>query len=289
MKWNADAFFAIGKTHKVCQDYARAGRDTEGRPYIVLCDGCSSSPDTDFGARLLAVSAERHLRGGINQSIGAHEHEILERADHAAGTLGLPRRSLDATLLTACFAVSEEGDPGVRVSLRGDGVVAVRRRNGHFYIYQVDHAHGAPFYLSYDLEPQRRSAYREEFGRDANRCRVYYSEIAEHRPQDGWIEAVTVDFRGRADDWFFRTAECDLVVLLSDGASSFQRAVETPTSISFDTVRVEEVVQQVLDIKGFAGSFLQRRCHKFLTKFCVDNRWQHADDFSAAAIWLEAP
>jgi hypothetical protein len=280
MSWNADAFFAIGKTHMVCQDYARAGRDAEGRPYIVLSDGCSSSPDTDFGARLLCAAAERrlHILGVLNESISMHEHEILERADHAAGTLGMPRRCLDATLLTACFGQNQEGELGVRVSLRGDGVVAVRTRDGHFTLHQIEHLRGAPFYLSYDMEPQRRAAYREEFG-DVARSRVYSSH-------DGWMGKSTAEFHGRADDWFFRAKDYDLVVLMSDGATSFQRAVETNTSVSFKTVSVEEVVAQVLDLKGFAGSFVQRRCHKFLTKFCVQEGWQHSDDFSVAAIWM---
>lgn len=289
MDFNADAFFAIGKTHMVCQDYARAGRAADGRPYVALCDGCSSSPDTDFGARLLAAAAEHRLHTlDLNESIEAHEHGILERADQAASILGLPRRCLDATLLTACYGEGPEGEPGVRVSLRGDGVVALRRRDGHFFLYQIEHLRGAPFYLSYDMEPQRRSAYCEEFG-DVARSRVYFSKLAEHRPQDGWIGALTTDFHGRGDDWFFRAADYDLVVLMSDGAASFQRLSETTTSRRLEGIPLEQVVAHVVDVKSTTGRFLQRRCHKFLSGFCVQNGWQHADDFAAAAVWMGNP
>jgi hypothetical protein len=297
MIWNSDAFFAIGKTHMVCQDYARAGKIAlkHNRPisdpssvwhnydlreqrqvYAVLSDGCSSSPDTDFGARLLVAATESSLRG--------NSRSILAQASAAAYDLNLPPHCLDATLLTARYGETEEGDPGVSVSLRGDGVVAARRRDGLFYFYQVEHPRGAPFYLSYDMELERGDAYREEYGEESV-CRVYYSGFAEHRSRDGWIPEATEKI-SRHGDWFFRSAEYNLVMLFSDGVTSFQRAVETNTSLSFKAVPVEEVVAQVLAIKGFAGSFVQRRCHKFLTKFCAQEGWHHTDDFSAAAIWM---
>ena len=56
MEWRTDAFFSIGKTHMVCQDYARSGTTRAGHPYAIVCDGCSSSPDTDLGSRFLAMS-----------------------------------------------------------------------------------------------------------------------------------------------------------------------------------------------------------------------------------------
>ena len=45
----SDSFFAIGKAHTVCEDYARDGKipDTE-RVFAIVSDGCSSSPDTDW-------------------------------------------------------------------------------------------------------------------------------------------------------------------------------------------------------------------------------------------------
>ena len=64
---NADSVFNIGATHAVCQDYviARSGETTFGSPnagpYIILSDGCSSSPDTDMGARLLVKAMDQTL------------------------------------------------------------------------------------------------------------------------------------------------------------------------------------------------------------------------------------
>jgi len=278
MKWNADAFFAVGKTHTVCQDYARAELDPDMRPYIVVCDGCSSSPDTDFGARLLAAAAIHRMHADPDASLSSREEAILFRADATAGALGLPRTCLDATLLTATLA----SDGQVRVSMRGDGVVAGRLRDGTLVIHRVEHARGAPRYLSYDLDQDRLADYRAQFGDVSS-----VASFSTHGPDRAW--SPDTQFNDHPDDWVFPADRFDLVVLLSDGASSFQRVVETSTSRSLETVPLEDVVAQILDIKGFAGAFLKRRCHKFLTKFCAERRWQHADDFSAAAIWTETP
>src|SRR6476659_1428102 len=53
---NADATINIGATHALCQDYVIA-KDR----HVILSDGCSSSPDTDIGARLLVKALEQNL------------------------------------------------------------------------------------------------------------------------------------------------------------------------------------------------------------------------------------
>ena len=58
---NANSTFSIGKNHIVCEDYALAYTGPI-ITYAIVSDGCSSSPDVDFGARCLAMSAKRELR-----------------------------------------------------------------------------------------------------------------------------------------------------------------------------------------------------------------------------------
>ena len=53
---NANCAINIGSTHALCQDYALARNDG---PYVILSDGCSSSPDTDVGSRLLVKASEK--------------------------------------------------------------------------------------------------------------------------------------------------------------------------------------------------------------------------------------
>ena len=55
---NANSAINIGATHSLCEDYVIA--QSEGH-YVILSDCCSSSPDTDIGARLLVKAAENIL------------------------------------------------------------------------------------------------------------------------------------------------------------------------------------------------------------------------------------
>src|ERR1043166_8156900 len=91
---NADATINIGSTHAICQDYAIA----RGR-YVVLSDGCSSSPDTDIGARLLVKALDQSLSTATN--IEELHKESARIALGWASMLGLPAQSVDATLLSA--------------------------------------------------------------------------------------------------------------------------------------------------------------------------------------------
>ena len=116
---NADCIYRIGAGHAVCQDYcvARGGDD----PYVVIADGCSSSPDTDCGARLLVRSAAALLPARADLASDAEFGQaVVERAlPHAEG-LGLPAQALDATLLWLTLDGGEW-----TASVHGDGM---RRR-----------------------------------------------------------------------------------------------------------------------------------------------------------------
>ncbi|MCA9708502.1 MAG: hypothetical protein KDK70_21815, partial [Myxococcales bacterium] len=77
-----DAWFAIGDTHVVCEDFACAGHTEAGAGFAVVCDGCSSSPQTDVGARLLAAAARVELERGR-----LPEADVVDRAAAAAALL----------------------------------------------------------------------------------------------------------------------------------------------------------------------------------------------------------
>jgi len=57
---NDDSIFTIGKTHRICQDYAHTG-NKNGMFYAILSDGCSSSEHTDLGSRIMVKTAEKYI------------------------------------------------------------------------------------------------------------------------------------------------------------------------------------------------------------------------------------
>ncbi len=270
MRANADAFFSIGKTHAVCQDYARAWLGEDGSPFAALSDGCSSSPDTDFGARFLVAAAMRLRPLAPLPRVPA---VLVTEASIAARLMGLHPHCIDATLLVA--SRNHHGEPeGLTVSLRGDGVVAARHRNGGTWICTVNHRLGAPTYPSYALNSKRQEGYVETYGLELD-YETFRSGAIDNDPA-----------KAGPCDWRFPAAEWDLVLLMSDGVQSFHRTVATDTSRTREPVGVEFVVAELLAIKSTAGVFLQRRCKAFLSRFCAENGWEHDDDFSAAAIWV---
>lgn len=269
---NADSCFSIGWTHRVCQDYAQHG-DRFGT-FAVVCDGCSSSPDTDFGARLLARAAAEAFPG-FDQLESA-----IDKAAMWAQGIGLPSRAIDATLM-----LLRKDQDKVRVQVAGDGVVAARRHTGEIDYWEIKFPSGAPLYLSYRRNQERLDLYRVE---SAYLERYGVRWVTQYR--DGkFIQHVGTELLGDCSypvlvNWFwdhtFDPSEYDLVVAMTDGVESFQKREGT----NLVSIPVWNVVQQVMSVKGLTGEFLNRRVKRFLTKFCPDNGWQHYDDFGAAAI-----
>lgn len=258
----SDGFYAIGASHKVCQDYARAGR-AQGRvgQYALVSDGCSSSSDTDLGARFLVNAAEHRLR----LFDADYEHGwIAHRAAAAVSLFGGSPYSLDATLLSA-FVLD---NTRVRVCIAGDGLIAARRRDGALVTWEICDG-GAPAYLSYQLSRQRLQAYFDAgYGQRRITERVdgiFRGQRVIELKQSGFISEIWLD----AMDY-----EC--VLLMSDGASSF----EGPGS------SLHEIAEQLSAIKSPRGAFVQRRCKRFLGKYCKSRGWVHQDDLAVAGLYL---
>lgn len=263
---HADCFFAIGKTHKVCQDYARCSRKEDTRIQAVLADGCSTAPDTDIGARCLVLASDL-----------PRFNDILMVADRGRQALFLHPLSLDATLLRLRAV---EGRILVEVS--GDGVVAMRRKDGLLESWHFEYPDGYPGYLSYAQDDARMEHFKAKHG--LRKVKQYMgancvSEVVEHIDH---YDLVEHDPAGLVFTLDLDVNDYDFVAVFSDGVSSFQR--ETLPK-RFEPVNVHEVLEQVMAIKGGVGEFVSRRCQKFLKGFCAENHWHHNDDFSMAAIW----
>jgi len=266
---NADSHFAIGKTHKVCQDYALAGNIAD-RAYALVSDGCSSSEDSDFGARLLARAAVRNLRSFGNSF---DPERAAWTADGWREAIRLSPSALDATLLMA-FELTDRKK--VRVVVVGDGVVAARYRDtGKYDYWAIRYPSGAPGYLTYLLDQERQQVFLAQT--QGKRTIETVMEGKSSLQEEDW------SLRGPAWQRHFETDQYDLIAVMSDGAESFQRFQGT----SLEAIPLSEVLDQVMSVKGCTGEFMHRRINRFLTRFCLDNGWQHYDDFSVAALALE--
>lgn len=298
---SADAFFRMGSTHSICQDYAAAG-DWYGQSCAIVSDGCSGAdengrvpnaasgaPWTDWGARLLVQAARSRIRAICEGHFLAEA--LIRSVLHRAECLALPRSALDATLLVA--TVTPAGD--VLVHQTGDGVVAWREVSGAIGYQTVRYALGRPRYLSYLLDPSAHERLVAPSG-DSDDLLAGSYEVTSNgwQPRQGWGPQLcrTVSFeastpyerqlrfhREMPRDGSLRPA-VDVVALFSDGVESFRDADLNP-------VPLETVLLELLSLKNLHGRFVTRRCGKFLGKLCAEKGWRHADDFSMAAVGFE--
>lgn len=271
---NSDCHFWIGSTHSVCQDYCLSGMLSNDKPYAIVCDGCSSSPDTDFGARVLAYAAENTL-------YDENFDEPMNSTKFAIQTLGLAntmimssRRDpncLDATLLVATPEV---------VRCYGDGTIALIKKDNSIDIINVEFPSGAPPYLNYILDGYRMAGYKSKYG---TKRKITSITIADN--QLPFLLSKTEDIIDVTTAFSVCISENIIAVaIMSDGISSFVEDICTDTSRTEQPIAIQTVVEKILKFKAYNGVFVQRRAKRFI-KDCRGLKWQNTDDMSLGVIY----
>ena len=284
---NTDVFFTQGSTHKVCEDYAISNRRDDkgtiiGPAFAIVCDGCSGADDTDFGARLLARAALRHQDRFLSHD--QRLNRILATAAMYRQSLGLPVQSLCSTLLMAV-----ESGECINVTVVGDGVVFARKRDGTFIVYEYRYPSGAPYYLRYALNSADECEYGNKFGWQRHES-VYEvvdgkfkcAKMNSNHTTPNYAESALTIMPVVRD---FKVAEYDLIGIMSDGASAFERFNETATGREPVSVSMSDVAKAVTAFKNYNGEFVQRRCQKAFEQFRKDG-WQNTDDFSIGVVYV---
>jgi hypothetical protein len=264
-----DHVFHIGASHRVCQDYAIAGKIRDSA-YAIISDGCSGIPDpgipgspfTDWGSRLLVRATLNFLSEG--SSLDKNPYGVIFAAQRMAQLCRLPLSSLDATVMTAL-----ETPTGILAVQAGDGVVASQYADGSIRYWALSFGGNMPHYLSYLLNPCRHQTYLREA--ETITIRTGLKSI------NGWSVEETENPIPSTPVFCLNLGFPELVLIMSDGAESFQYQ-------DGSAVDLHEVLDQLFAIKNFTGEFLTRRVNRFLKSFCRDHQWTHQDDFSVAAI-----
>lgn len=292
---NADSAFQIGAAHAVCQDYSLAGAvlptalpqggatpQQEGRPYVILSDGCSSSPDTDIGARLLVKAAEQtllgHGSGGSATTLDPAEihREAARLALTWAKLLGLPPQAVDATLLSAHLV----GDELV-VGCSGDGVICLQTWAGAVEVYSISYAAGYPLYPAYTHQPARLLALKQagHSGKEVAHFRAASIEECLQPSGTSFGDSLTEVFTVSAANYKY-------VALFSDGIHSFFNAGPNGSGGSRgEAIALDEPLRSLISFKSTRGAFVGRRLKMFL-KDCRNRGWQHLDDLAFGALHL---
>ena len=267
---NANSTYFIGKDHIACEDYAVAWSNPQSEMGVaIVCDGCSASPDVDFGARMLAKSAENLiLTRGDDPTIMTDAYEFgsytITTAEEIFDVLPvLHPNALDATLLVA---MANKPKNTLVVFMYGDGVL-VHRTNTTVHTAHINLSSGAPDYLSYHLDPLREQAYLDAF--EDNKKIIIIRE--------GDKESVRDDY-GPFNPFIYDTtvAEGDVIAVISDGINSFRK-------MNNDPIPWNDLIEEFTGYKTFEGEFVLRRVAAFKRK-CLKEGVTHSDDISVGAI-----
>ena len=258
---NANSTFSIGKDHIVCEDYALAYTGPS-ITYAIVSDGCSASPEVDFGARCLAMSAKRELR--LNPDLLSFDgKKAITNAQRVIDVFPyLSPQFLDATLLVAAV-----NGKHLLVEMYGDGVMVHRKKDSIVSVH-VQLSSGAPDYLSYHLDPIRKQAYlaiedNKKIVTILSAGKLDTSRTGDYAPLDPFIYDTTVE-------------EGDVIAVISDGINSFRK-------MNNDPILWTDLIEEFTGYKTFEGEFVLRRIAAFKRK-CLKEGVTHSDDISVAAI-----
>ena len=267
---HVDGFTTIGHSHKVCEDYVVLKED-----HVVLSDGCSSSPNTDVGARLLAHAMDNLISCSGGEYIGNISGTMaIHDASLCLSLLGLEGECLDATLLYMLIDRDR-----IHITTFGDGNIICLYKDGKVSCCNTSYSDNAPAYLSYRSDKGRGEAYLKMGGEVLHR-------ISSREP--GSIEWQNDDFQlyksalSHGGYLAASIAETRAIMITSDGIESFHDK-------SGNQIHLHDVINEIVDFKHLGPNFLQRRMGSRRGVISTFEKMgiTHADDISIAGFCFE--
>lgn len=285
----AAAGFAMGAGHVVCEDYALASSADAAIAFAIVADGCSGSPGSDVGARILAHSCRRALQEAardpalspaflrIRQAAATRllawrawlVRQILLQARAVATALDLADELFDATLL--CAFVHERrvyvlafGDGGIRLALKD-----------RTELIELKYASGAPCYLSYQLDEDRQRRYAEVCGG----APLLVARTTQ--ALDGAVRATRSAARSALRHFAFSLPVDGVrsVTLFTDGLHSFQYNADGGGAPPAASV----IARELGEPRNLSGEFVVRRMQRF-RRDMERQRCTHFDDLAVATL-----
>lgn len=273
-----DHSFEIGSTHHICEDYAISGSFIKGENtyyFGILCDGCSSSKNVDFGARLLALSAKKTLNNltieELDEYIKVDKSNIL--GARIVNNLSIIDNSLikdnafDATLL---LYITD--GVHLRTYVYGDGCVIVKAEE-LVEVTQYEYASNAPFYLAYQGEvyKSRLEGYTAQFAHLPFKTKITVTVNSATTTSEE--ESSALSYQSRA--YVISGNDLFNISMYSDGIFSFIN--KQGNSLT------EEMIKKYSNFPILNGEFVKRN-FLFNKKMALKEAIVHQDDLSCVSF-----
>jgi hypothetical protein len=276
---NTNHYYEIGSSHLVCQDYAISGKLSDNISYAIISDGCSSSPDVDIGARLLPYAMLKEMTifqqhtELLKRDTGDLFKRVITDARSISDQLRVTPLCLDCTVL---MALSD--GKSIHIYVYGDGGIILVDREGKVDYIDFDYDSGAPYYMSYFMEPARHAGYQQEF--NSKSC----LNIHNYNDQESGLLGTYTKFDENIYKNCFFNLSADkykAVAVVSDGVKSYTQGSEGETK----EIGRYEMAARFGAYKNFVGKFVERRMNKIKIENTA-NGIVHYDDISVAGIHL---
>ena len=282
MKFHTDQHFCIGHSHylsgKPCQDYALS-YSAENFACVVVCDGCSTGKRTDIGARILGLSVLQFFKereeNGLQINNDKDIYYLLKSilADRAH-MLKLENSDLLSTCIFVCV-----NNKRIISRVFGDGVVAVKFRDGSIKAEKYEWINNAPLYLSYSEKDIKQLEDIFHKGENHPPFSIEIKLSVDVPPIMHYLDLMDAMYGVRTfldlsfnNDEFLK--EIEFISVFSDGIAQFNNC------------HWMEVVEQCMAFKNTTGEFLKRRIMKVI-KNCQRNNKYPIDDVSCSVVKIK--
>jgi len=290
---NIDGYYEIGKNHSICDDYVFTERLSDDFCYGVVLDGCTGSPSTDIGARIVAHHVKKAIREQFKFNplfaeadprtlvLPVAQKIMIGEAIQTAKMMDLPRECLDVSILIIT-ALQRQNKTIYSVIGWGDGVAIVKRPSDIF-IYSINYLPSAngegPYYLNYHFDQPRSEMYTKCFPNELEmRC-----AIVNTGDNKTVVKSDRIPFNTPTTLQIISTKSEPIssVSVSSDGLKTFNFCqVDEDSSLIW-------AAKRVVDFQSIEGVFVERRM-KALARRDAKDCVNHYDDISLVSI-LEIP
>ena len=291
---NCDNFFQIGSTHEVCQDYSLSKKIDENKSYIILSDGCSSSLNTDIGARILTLCIKNEIENDLLKQnlipfIRINVSSCLDSSQKTIVELELPQEVLDATSI---FSLTNSCSTYCQIL--GDGIITIKLKDETILVIKNSYKNNYPFYMNYFNSEERLKSWCrvskeniisfEKINKDKS---IENINLYTSKEENLWriLDSVVVMRNNYSFSVFFHNDPSffDSIFLFSDGIESFYKISSSETSKINEPISFHEPIYNICNIKNKNENFLKRRLNTYLKQCQKDNIF-HYDDLSVASI-----
>lgn len=276
--FKTDDHYLIGGMHvregKPCQDHALSGMFGDVA-FAIVSDGCSSGGLTDVGARLVSLTMASSIDNArLRESDFVPEALVSEHIKKLRAIANELPVTSDDLLATCAFAVMTP--VGGFAHVRGDGVIAVKMKDGSILLTRFDWADNMPFYPAYSLGRERE--FVTAHGGDENAPRLT-DETWVFRSGEGFRRVGTTSYTVMQGMQGLITPMPDIdkmsfVAVFSDGVTQV------------DGIDWKDAVVELLAFKGVEGVFAKRRMIRF-DKDARKRGQGPQDDIAFAVIHVE--